>query len=126
VLSLEQIAAAALEGAVSPSIASQAASIRTLFGGEKREGYAATHPIGPVHVPSLFVCGDKDTALLCTRPYARRSADFCPGGYSYLAVDCGHDLLACANATSTRLVTDAIVRHLANRSHAARMGRAER
>merc|ERR1719277_150515 len=55
----------------------------------------ATSPIGKVTVPTLFVCGSSDAALLCNRPYALATKDYVAAPYTYLLVDCGHDVLSC-------------------------------
>jgi len=72
VLSAEQILA------VDPA-AESVAALRGLFGTSvpwPSQGFAATDTVGNISVPTLFVCGTADTALLCTRPYALESADY--------------------------------------------------
>lgn len=89
------------------------AGLRELFGGKPNDGYAATRATGDISVSSLYVCGSSDTAILCNRPYALRTKEYCPpSSYTYLEVDCGHDLLACSNASETNRVTESILTHL--------------
>jgi len=79
------------------------------------EGFAATHPVGYVHVPTLFVCGTADTSLLCTRPYALESANYVVDAqYTYTqVVGCGHNLLSCENPALTNQTIAAILDHIA-------------
>ena len=89
------------------------AALRELFGGEPDEGHPQTRPVGKVTMPTLYVCGNKDSAILCNRPYALKTSDYVPDGkYTYLEADCGHDLLSCSDDTETQKVVDAIVTHL--------------
>jgi hypothetical protein len=88
------------------------AGLRVLFGGMPGPGAAATRPIGNVSVPSLFVCGTSDAAILCSRPYALKTREYC-ASYTYLSVDCGHDLLSCSKSAETAKVVSAIVAHIA-------------
>ena len=89
------------------------AALRELFGGDADEGHPQTRPVGKITMPTLYVCGNKDSAILCNRPYALKTSDYVPDGkYKYLEVDCGHDLLSCSDDAETKKVVDAIVRHL--------------
>ena len=90
-----------------------AAALRGIFGGTPTaRGTPEARPVGNVSVPSLFVCGKSDSAILCDRPYSLKTRDFCTAGYKFLDVDCGHDLLACADKKVTATVTAAIVAHV--------------
>lgn len=89
--------------------ASGTAKLRALFGGTPNAGHAAPVAIGRVTVPTVFICGAQDTALLCTRPYALETSKFCTGGYRYLEVDCDHNLMSCANQTITNQVMAAVI-----------------
>jgi pimeloyl-ACP methyl ester carboxylesterase len=89
--------------------ATATAALREIFGGTPNPGHSASVKIGAITVPTLFVCGADDTALLCTRPYALETSKYCTGGYRYLQVDCGHDLLSCSNKSATADVIAAIV-----------------
>jgi pimeloyl-ACP methyl ester carboxylesterase len=89
--------------------AHSAASLRRVFGGAPAPGRAATVTVGNLTAPILFVCGVSDAYLLCNRPYALRSAEYCTGGYHFLAVDCGHDVLSCENTTATEAVVAAVI-----------------
>lgn len=93
-------------------ISKRLAGLRTLFGGIPNNGTAATNPIGNVQIPSLFVCGSKDTAILCNEPYAKRTADFCKAGYEYMEADCGHGLLSCEDSLERQRVIDTIITHI--------------
>ena len=60
------------------------AALRELFGGEPDEGHPQTRPVGKVTMPALYVCGNKDSAILCNRPYALKTSDYVPDGkYTY-------------------------------------------
>lgn len=94
------------------------AAMRALFGGTPRPGIAAGHSPGPVGMPALYVCGGSDYAILCNRPYALKTVDYCAAAtYSYLEVDCGHSLLSCAKPDETEKVTAAIIAHLEAAGH---------
>ena len=93
------------------------ASLRLLFGGEPDDGQPAQNPIGQVSTPSLYVCGTADTAILCSKPYAQKTKDYIAPdvAYTYLEVDCGHDLLtSCGYFKSDQIqkTMDAIQAHL--------------
>jgi len=102
---------------------SNAWTLRKVFGDEVppsyiKDGWAATHPTGEIAMPALYVCGKTDTAILCKRPYALKTKDYCTGGYQYVEVDCGHDILSCGASAATEEVIDAVVKHVTS-SHAA-------
>jgi pimeloyl-ACP methyl ester carboxylesterase len=87
-----------------------ASALRALWGGSADAGRPAAHPIGPVNVTTLFVCGADDPTVLCTRPWARRTKGLITGEYRALTVDkCGHQLLSCPQADA---VYDSIIAHL--------------
>lgn len=90
------------------------AILRAMFSGCKEcrarpEGWAATNPVGNVTVPALYVCGKSDGPILCNRPYALKTRDYCAGKYEYLEVDCGHDVIQCKDSDK---VTKAILRNM--------------
>lgn len=94
-----------------------AAALRELFGGTPDNGTAAAHPVGPIaSTPTLFVCGEEDSAILCDHPYALSTAAHVSAPYSYLKVACGHELLACSHAAATGQVEEAIVALIGNHS----------
>ena len=97
-----------------------AAALRGIFGGTPSPGHGAAKPTGPVSQPVLYVCGRTDAAILCNRPYALATSHFCTnataGGYQYLEVDCGHDLLSCSDKSQTQKVIDAIVKRVQDSS----------
>lgn len=88
------------------------AALRSFWGGKETGPYHQTSPTGPVSMPVLYVCGSKDPSVLCNKPYALKTKDYCPAGYSYLEVKCGHGLLSCGNKSERQKVVDAIVNHL--------------
>jgi pimeloyl-ACP methyl ester carboxylesterase len=103
------------------------ASLRKIFPGSAAaiahpEGIPQKNPISNVTMPALYVCGEKDTAILCNRPYALKTSEYCPAGYSYLEVECGHDVLAkgggdgCATDVEVDKVNTAILAHIKNAS----------
>jgi pimeloyl-ACP methyl ester carboxylesterase len=47
--------------------------------------------IGPVVIPTLFVCGGADPYLLCTRPSSVPDETLVPEYQNYTAPTCGHD-----------------------------------
>jgi len=91
------------------------ASLRVLFGGDENPGFGQAHPIGNVSQPVLYVCGKQDSAILCDRPYALTTQQYCKANYTFLDVDCGHDLLNC---TEKDTVMQAILAFL-EQQHAA-------
>ena len=78
------------------------AGLRELFGGTPNAGHGASNRIGAVKMPTLFVCGKSDSSILCSKPYAKKTSEYCPGGYTYLEVDCGHDVLSCTWSSETK------------------------
>ena len=71
--------------------------------------------IGNVSIPSLYVCGKSDSAILCNRPYALKTNEFISSKtYIYLEVDCGHSLLSCSKSAETSKVIAAIVKHISS------------
>lgn len=88
------------------------AALRTTWGGKDDGPHHQTSPTGPVSMPVLYVCGSSDDSILCNKPYALKTKDYCPAGYSFLEVNCGHGLLSCNDQTETQKVVDAIVNHL--------------
>jgi len=97
-----------------------ATAIRALHPDLKGQGIAQEVPAGNINVPTLYVCGSKDTALLCGADWALKTEDCCKAGYQYLEVECGHWLTACDDAAETKKVHDGILAHLAKHpySHA--------
>eukprot|EP00927_Polykrikos_kofoidii_P014868 TRINITY_DN16573_c0_g2_i1.p1 TRINITY_DN16573_c0_g2~~TRINITY_DN16573_c0_g2_i1.p1 ORF type:complete len:352 (+),score=62.52 TRINITY_DN16573_c0_g2_i1:69-1124(+) len=98
----------------------KAAGLRAAWGSgngdAKQNGIPQTTPVGEISVPSLFVCGSSDDALLCSRPYARASGNYTSAGYTYVEVDCGHGLLSCHEPSQTQMVIDSIVQHVKSAS----------
>ena len=102
-----------LEHGTTTSIAM--ASLRGIFGGTPNNGSPAAHPIGNVSVPSLYVCGKSDGAILCNREYAKaRTPNYIAPGtaYTYIEVDCGHEVLSCSSKAETAKVVAAIIGHV--------------
>lgn len=88
------------------------AAFREAYGGVADAGLPATRAVGNISMPTLFVCGSSDSSLLCNHPYSLASKDYVSAPYSYLEVDCGHDLLACTKHAETERVIQGIVAHL--------------
>ena len=90
------------------------ATLRTMWGGTANNGTRATHPIGNItNLPTLYICGSKDPAILCNRSYALKTKNYIVNGtYTNVVVDCGHDLLTCTKTTETSKVVASIVAHL--------------
>lgn len=86
--------------------------LRANWGGHDIGPHPQTSPTGPVSMPVLYVCGSTDDSILCNKPYALKTQDYCPAGYSYLEVNCGHGLLKCHDHSETQKVIDGIVNHL--------------
>eukprot|EP00658_Telonema_sp_P-2_P076374 TRINITY_DN6671_c0_g1_i4.p1 TRINITY_DN6671_c0_g1~~TRINITY_DN6671_c0_g1_i4.p1 ORF type:complete len:129 (+),score=11.78 TRINITY_DN6671_c0_g1_i4:218-604(+) len=79
------------------------------------EGNAAAHPVPNTSVPSLFVCGAQDPAIMCNRPYALRTREYVSSEYTYVKVECAHDVLTESDscpAAEVAKVTAAILDHL--------------
>lgn len=83
-------------------------------------GAAATKEVGNVTAPTLFICGIFDPVLLCSRPYSLKTSNYVTGAYTYMAVNCSHDLmnvggqLGCNSAADVRLVQSAITAHISS------------
>lgn len=77
---------------------------------EDDEGEGAKMDAGLVDVPSMFICGSKDMALLCDRDYALRTSEYVTGNYTYLRESCGHNLMTTgiANGCTTRRALDRV------------------
>jgi hypothetical protein len=101
-----------------------AAALRAVFGGSPNAGHGASHPTGLIQQPVLYVCGSKDEAILCKRPYALATSQYCKSkSYQYLEVECGHDLLSCSDGEQTQKVIEAIVKHVQNGSRVGMFAR---
>eukprot|EP01063_Lacrimia_lanifica_P019773 TRINITY_DN2719_c0_g1_i2.p1 TRINITY_DN2719_c0_g1~~TRINITY_DN2719_c0_g1_i2.p1 ORF type:complete len:604 (+),score=176.19 TRINITY_DN2719_c0_g1_i2:48-1859(+) len=73
------------------------AGMRTLYPGSAvakahPAGLRARRRLGSIAVPTLYICGRGDTALLCHKPYARRTEEYVEARYTYLEVACGHEV----------------------------------
>jgi pimeloyl-ACP methyl ester carboxylesterase len=92
------------------------AFLRTLFPPvPPNDGRPAPNRSGPVSMPALYVCGASDPSILCNREYAMKTSEFCKGGYEYVEVACGHDVLSkgCKDADK---VNAAIIRNIVKAS----------
>jgi len=71
-----------------------------------QKGKQAEHPSGPVSLPVLFICGEDDAFLLCSKPYAKATKNYVlepESNYEYLGVKCGHWIpLSCGNTDETK------------------------
>jgi hypothetical protein len=81
--------------------------------GDNDEGETGT-PLGTVGIPTLFVCGSRDSYLLCENEYALRTSDFVTGQYSYLSEPCGHNLMTVGVVSDGCLTQAALDRVFAN------------
>merc|ERR550537_2134916 len=59
-------------------------------------------------MPAQYICGSKDGAILCNKPFAMETEKYCKGGYRYVEVDGGHDPMT-ENNQATLDTVDAIV-----------------
>ena len=113
VLSAEQILA------VDPA-AESVVALRGLFGTSvpwPSQGFAATDTVGNISVPTLFVCGTADTALLCTRPYALESADYVvDASYTYKQERC--DQYSYVRSLAFTVIHQLITIHTSAHQHA--------
>jgi pimeloyl-ACP methyl ester carboxylesterase len=85
------------------------AAMRSLYGGTPNDGIPQKVATGKISMPSLYVCGTQDYAILCNRSYALKTKDYCTSDYHYLPVDCGHSVLDCSSSAETEKVVNAIV-----------------
>lgn len=78
------------------------------------QGEAAKKQIGNITLPTLFVCGENDAYLLCTKPYALRTKDYVAAEYTYTKAKCGHGLFGadCASDDARQTVLSAITKHI--------------
>lgn len=98
--------------AINPYWLNKMIQVRELFGEESfypREGVPQTVRVGNAPMPILYICGLQDHSDLCGRSFAKKSADHCPNGYSYLETDCGHNVLRCDKPQESQKSIDAIV-----------------
>jgi len=84
---------------------------RKAFGGDATTGDAQEEQVGAIDTPTLFLCGNTDTAFLCTMDWAKKTKDHCTS-YTYKEFDCGHRLTDCAEKEVTEDVVASIVEHL--------------
>jgi len=86
----------------------------------KGTGIDQVDPTGDINVPTLYVSGSKDTALLCGAEWALKTRDYCKAGYQFLEVDCGHSLTGCEDAAETKKVHDGVLAHLEKHTYKQR------
>lgn len=74
------------------------------------DGSPQTEPIGAVTVPSLLVCGAQDTACKCYGMGAlyEEGGSYCTGGYTYLLVQCPHNLLSATGCSGGQAEVDKV------------------
>lgn len=92
------------------------AAFRAAFGKNPAISEAGTPQrtqTGKITMPALFVCGNQDSYLKCARPFAKKTQDYCVGGYTYLEAVCGHSVLDCSDKAETQKIIDGIVSHVA-------------
>ncbi|GMH97244.1 hypothetical protein TrVE_jg6319 [Triparma verrucosa] len=74
------------------------AFLRGVFGMPDEEvvdGIEQTNKVGMIDVPTLFVCGKNDPAILCDNEYSYNTENYVSKDYLHLVVDCEHDLTSC-------------------------------
>merc|ERR1712194_436648 len=96
-----------IENSTSPGRGS-ALRMRGFFPELQADGFPQVRTIGDVNKPTLYVCGSKDTSILCFMDWALQTKDFCKAGYKYLELDCGHDLDTCAEAEKKTMHTEIV------------------
>lgn len=102
------------------------AALRKIFGGTPNDGTPAQGLIGRVNVPTTFICGLNDStplSVLCNNAYSQRTDKYCMGPYDFMAVECGHDLLKCANTTVTSAVISKVVSNVLLTDHSNKSAR---
>lgn len=101
---------------------SSLAHLRQIWPGQDIGPHPQASHAGPMSMPVLYICGSSDDSILCNKPYALKTKDYCPAGYSYLEVNCGHDVLSlggkggCEDQTELQKVVDSIVNHLQDKT----------
>jgi len=95
----------------------QMAALLQLLGGGPTAGKAAENRAASISAPTLFICGNEDHAIPCTKPFSRATQQYCKGSYEFLEVKCGHDLQHCQDPNQTEIVTDAILDHIKKNMH---------
>eukprot|EP00439_Symbiodinium_sp_Y106_P043691 s871_g5.t1 len=95
----------------------QMAALLQLLGGGPTAGKAAENRAASISAPTLFICGNEDHAIPCTKPFSRATQQYCEGSYEFLEVKCGHDLQHCQDPNQTEIVTDAILDHIKKNMH---------
>ena len=74
------------------------AFLRSIFGmpaDEVANGVAQASPTGQIDVPSSFICGRTDQAILCDSRIARTTKEYINAHYMHLVVECDHNLVGC-------------------------------
>eukprot|EP00928_Gymnodinium_smaydae_P066361 TRINITY_DN4937_c0_g2_i2.p1 TRINITY_DN4937_c0_g2~~TRINITY_DN4937_c0_g2_i2.p1 ORF type:complete len:377 (-),score=32.22 TRINITY_DN4937_c0_g2_i2:176-1246(-) len=88
-------------------------TLRWLRGGRGNDGKPQKVATGNVSMPTLYVCGAKDRAILCNKDWALKTKDYVPESkYTYLQVDCGHDPAKKKKCSESHIVADAVVKHI--------------
>lgn len=82
----------------------------------ERPAQEPSSELGPVRVPTLFLCGSDDEFLLCTQEWAK-DPSYYADRFDYEAFPCGHDLMragpnACDADDTVRAIFASIDRHL--------------
>lgn len=86
-----------------------AASLRAIYGGGGKPGVVASKVVPNATVPTIYVCGNQDTAILCTLPFSLATKEFTSADYTYVETNCGHNVLSCSDPTETSTAQNAII-----------------
>eukprot|EP00928_Gymnodinium_smaydae_P066359 TRINITY_DN4937_c0_g1_i4.p1 TRINITY_DN4937_c0_g1~~TRINITY_DN4937_c0_g1_i4.p1 ORF type:complete len:383 (-),score=36.71 TRINITY_DN4937_c0_g1_i4:163-1251(-) len=89
-------------------------TLRGLRGGEGNDGAPQKVATGYISMPTLYVCGSQDPAILCYKDWALKTKDYVPESkYTYVEVNCGHNPLdkwMCRSGRHT--VMDAVLKRI--------------
>lgn len=77
------------------------------------EGRPATKGDKSVAVPTLFLCGDQDPYIFCSRPFALRTKEYVNAEYTYATAACQHNLFGdCTTNEMQQYVFSTITEHV--------------
>jgi len=93
---------------------SRNAHLRTVFSNYSHSSWPQQEQTGNISIPTPFICGNQDTSILCTESWALSTEDYCTNGYTYLEVDCGHNLTACDDDPAEQIKTSILAHLVAN------------
>jgi pimeloyl-ACP methyl ester carboxylesterase len=79
------------------------------------KGRWQTNMTGSVNVPVLYIAGKADDTILGTHGFAKRTERYCFAGYTYLELNCGHDIPFNVKDREGQKVVKHILEHLLGR-----------